>query len=83
MLALQSRVTSYTLKETCILISSCRFCYIISKHLFTNESEQKHTKTSLVFFSWLVHSSLYSLQSYSITTRPQRLQPQHIDFDLK
>ena len=45
----------------------------ISKHLFTNISEQNTQKFPLCFISWLVHSLLYSWQSFSLITRPQKI----------
>jgi hypothetical protein len=56
------------------------FCYIIPKHTFTNTSEQDTSKWLWCFISWLVHSLLYSWQSSSLTTVPQRVQPQHLSF---
>jgi len=45
----------------------------ISKHLFTNISEQNTQKCPKCFISWLVHSLLYSWQSFSLTTWSQKI----------
>jgi len=49
---LQSRVTYHTLKKKLVFWKSLalQLCYIISKHMFTNKSEQNISKMSLVFY---------------------------------
>ncbi len=52
------------------------FCFTISKHSFTNESEQKIIKNvlSVLFLGYTL--IVVCWQSYSFTTWPQKLKPQ-------
>jgi len=71
---LKSRVTCYTLKKKHIFWKpvAFRFCWIISKLSLTNKCESKPSKCLQSFISWLVNSSLYSWESFSLTTWPQK-----------
>jgi hypothetical protein len=69
----KSRVTCCILKKKHVFWKppALCFCWFISKLSFANKSVQKHSKHLQFFISRLVNSSLYSWQSFSLTTQPQ------------